>query len=154
MKMKSAKEKARKGRKKRTDAISVKPECEVEQETVAEEDDYTNGDDLKILIKEEPHTLEISEHHSGDTSSYFETKFDSVKDGDDPHRRLKVECDSDQEPEYEFTDAAVKEESDSWLKEEHQSEEEVEEEVEDAEDEANIQEDSEEGEEICTGTSL
>lgn len=159
MKMKSAKKKsllnkAKKGEKQHN-AVIVKTEYEAQLDGEVEEDvkeGYTNGDGLNIQIKEEPHSLEISEEHRGDTSSCFDTKPDSLTFRPDVHLQqghLKDEPDSDRQPEYEFTaeyEAAVKEESDSWIKEERDIEEE-------AENAGNIQEDYGEEEEICTGRS-
>lgn len=147
--MKSAKKKsllhkAKRG-EKRHDAVTVKTECEAELDGEVQEEDvkegYINGDGLNIQIKEEPHSQEISEEHGeGDTACCFDTKPDTgTLKADLEH--LKDEPDSDPQPEFELTagyEAAVKEESNSWIKEE-------------AEDGANIQEDDGEQEQVCTG---
>lgn len=157
--MKSAKKKsllnkAKRGEKQH-DAVTVKTEYEAQLDGEGEEDvkeGYINGDGLNIQIKEEPHSQEISEEYrEEDTSSGFDTKPDtgSLKpDIDHQQGHLKEEPDSDPQPESEVTagyQAAVKEESDSWIKEERDCAEE------EAEDAANIQEDNGEQEQICTG---
>lgn len=154
MKMKSAKKKALLNRAKvgerQHDVAIVKPEKESELDGLVEEDSsevYTNGDGLSIRIKEEPHAQEICEEHSGDASSCLDTKPDTVTSRSDDHHQeghVKDERDSDRQAEYEFTGAAVKEESGSWIKEERDSEEE-------AEDADNIREDYGDGEEVYTG---
>lgn len=158
--MKSAKKKsllnkAKRGEKQH-DAVTVKTEYEAQLEGEMEEDvkeGYTNGEGLNIQIKEEPHSQEIGEEHrGGDASSCFDTKPDTVTFRPDVHHQhghVKDEPDSDHQPEYEFTagyEAAVKEESDSWIKEERDCEQE-------AEDAGNIQEGNGEEEEVCTGRS-
>lgn len=158
--MKSAKKKsllnkAKRGEKQH-DAVTVKTEYEAQLEGEMEEDvkeGYTNGDGLNIQIKEEPHSQEIGEEHrGGDASSCFDTKPDTVTFRPDVHHQhghVKDEPDSDHQPEYEFTagyEAAVKEESDSWIKEERDCEQE-------AEDAGNIQEGNGEEEEVCTESS-
>lgn len=86
------------------------------------------------------HERSISEEHDGDSSGGVDTKPDVVAlglDGDHRQGDLKEEGDS------EFTEAVVKEESESWLKEERDDEQEA------ADD---IQGDYGEGkEEVCTG---
>lgn len=158
--MKSAKKKsllnkAKRGEKQH-DAVTVKTEYEAQLEGEMEEDvkeGYTNGEGLNIQIKEEPHSQEIGEEHrGGDASSCFDTKPDTVAFRPDVHHQhghVKDEPDSDHQPEYEFTagyEAAVKEESDSWIKEERDCEQE-------AEDAGNIQEGNGEEEEVCTESS-
>lgn len=128
--------------------ITVK--TEMDQEMDEKEEEYTNGDDLNILIKEEPHSPEICHQHGEDASSCSAANPATRRDGLHLQEHTKQECDS----ESEYT--AVKEEeeeeeSDSWIKEEILSENEAEEE---AEDSSNIQDElEEEEEEACTGTS-
>jgi len=154
MKIKSVKEKCLLNRAKKgetpPDVDGVKAEHMLEPEEEEEDDDeeeeegsgeaYTNGGGLNIQIKEEPFSLEISEEHDGDSSGGVDTKPDVVAlglDGDHRQGDLKEEGDS------EFTEAVVKEESESWLKEERDDEQEA------ADD---IQGDYGEGkEEVCTG---
>lgn len=120
-KRKSLRNKAKRG-EKQLNVVTVKTESELEE---GSHEVYINGDGLNIEIKEEPHSPEISEEHNGDLSSCSDTKPDTVTYRSDvPHQQahIKEECDSDNQPEYEFTEAAVKEESESWIKEERDSE--------------------------------
>ncbi|XP_022620390.1 gastrula zinc finger protein XlCGF57.1-like [Seriola dumerili] len=152
MKMKSAKKKsllneAKRGERQH-DVGAVKTEDELELDGEAEEGSrevYTNGDGLSIHIKEEPHAKEICGEYNEDASSCPDTKPDNVTSRSDVHHQrvhIKDECDSGHQPEYEFTQTAVKEESESWIKEDRDSEE-----------EAETQEDYGEGEEVCTESS-
>lgn len=141
MKMKSAMTKE-KELEEEYNAITVKTEWDSEQQSSStEEDEDSNeeqaadGFDLNVLIKEEPHLLEISEDYCEDTSSCLDT------DGFHPEGDVKVESDSD--------GAAVKEEAESWFKEERGSED-----GEEEEDLRNIQEEFEEGEGVCTGIGM
>lgn len=147
IKMKAAKKQARRGENP-ADEITVKTEYEPEQEAEGDEGGsqyvYTNGDGLNIQIKEEPDSQEISEEHSRDTSSYSDINGDTVTSGSDCQGHIKDECNYDHCSEYDFTEAAVKEESDSWIKEEGDSDEEV-------DDAGDIQDEFEE-EEVCTGS--
>lgn len=136
------------------DAVTVKTEHQSELDGDAEQGSnevYTNGDGLSIQIKEEPHSQEISEEYSDrDTSSCLDTKPDTVTSKSNVHHQqghIKDECDSDHQSEYEFTGAAVKEESESWIKEDRDRKEE-------AEDPGNIQGDHGGGEEFCKGRKL
>lgn len=155
MKIKSAKKsllsKAKRGGKQH-DVVRVKAESELELQGEAEEA-YTNRGGLNIQIKEEPHSQEISEEHNVDSSSCLDTKPETVASRSAVHHQqgpIKDECDSDLQPEYDFTEAAVKEESELWVKEERDSW--IKEER-DREQEAsgNIQEEN--GEEVGTGRS-
>lgn len=146
MKMKSAKKKSLRNKAKRGekqhDMVIVKTESELEE---GSDQVYTNGDGFNIQIKEEPHSQEISGGHSGDPTSCADTKPDTVTSRSDVQHQqahVKEECESDHQPEYEF--AAVKEESESWIKEERGGEEE-------AGDAGNLQEDYEEEQQVCTG---
>lgn len=145
-KKKSLRNKAKRG-EKQPDEVTVKTECESEE---GSHEVYTNGDGLNIQIKEEPHSQEISEESKGDSpSSCVDTKPDTVTPGSDVHLQqghIKDEHDSDHQLEYEFTEAAVKEEAESVIKEERDREEE-------ADDAGNIKKDGGEGEEVCTGMS-
>lgn len=146
MKMKSVKKKSLLNKAKRGERqhglVIVKTENQSELNGEVEEGSsevYSNGDGLNVQIKEEPHAQEICGEHNGDTSSCPDTKPDTVtlrSDVHHPQGHIKEECDSDHQPEYEFTGAAFKEES---IKEERDCEEE-------AEDVGNMQE-----EEVCTG---
>lgn len=129
---KSLKNKPKKGEKQQEDVVKVKTESELEEEEEGFNEVYINGDGLNIQIKEEPHSQEISVEHNGDPSSCSDTKADTETSRPDFHHQhqqghIKEECDSDHLPEYDFTEAAVKEESESWIKEEKDSEEEAEE---------------------------
>ncbi|XP_026173706.1 gastrula zinc finger protein XlCGF57.1 isoform X2 [Mastacembelus armatus] len=104
------------------DVDIVKSENESEPTHELKEDSSetnTNGDGLNIQIKEEPHCQEISEWQDGD-SGCTDTKPDTGTLG-----HIKDECDCDHQPEYEFTKAAVKEESESWIKQDRADEEEA-----------------------------
>lgn len=132
--------------------ITVKTESDSEQQTSCTEEDEdsneehtTNGCDLNVLIKEEPHLLEIGEDYCEDTSSCLDTEPDAVTDGYHPEGHVKVESDFDLPFDCDSDGAPVKEEeTESWFKEERGSEEEE-------EDPGNIQEEFEEGEGVCTG---
>lgn len=133
--------------------VIVKTENELELDGDAEKGSsevYTNGDGLNIQIKEEPHSQEISEEYSDrDASSCSDTKLETVTSRTEVHHqlgRVKDECDSDHQSEYELGGAAVKQESESWIKEDRDSEDE-------AEDPGKIQGGDEEGEELSTGRS-
>lgn len=138
--MKSAKKKSLRKQtkteeKQQDHMIIVKTESEHENGI------HMNGDGLDIQIKEEPYSHEISEEHNGDSSGCSDTKPDTVtltSDIHDEQAHIKEECDSDHQPEYEFTEAAVKEESEPWIKEEEG----------DSEEEAV---EAEENEGVCTG---
>ncbi len=132
MKMKSAKKssqiKPKKGDKQK-DVLIVKTESELEEGLP---EVYINGDGLSIQVKEEPHSQEISVELNGDPPSSPDTKPDVVTPRSDVYHQykqahIKEECDSDHLPEYEFFEAAVKEESESWIKEERDGYEEAEE---------------------------
>lgn len=134
------------------DVVIVKTENEFELDGDAEKgfsELYTNGDGLNIQIKEEPQSEEISEENSDrDTSSCSDSKPEPVTSRSDLHHQqshIKAESDSDRESEYELSGAAVKQEAESWIKEDRDSEDE-------AEDPGKMQGDNEEGEELCTGT--
>lgn len=116
-KKKSPRNKARRG-EKQEDVDTVKTEPESEE---ASRDVCIDTDGLNIQIKEEPDSQDFSEEHNEDT------KPDTLASRSGVH--IKEESDSDHKPEYEFTEAAVKEEPESWIKEERDSEEEAEEEV-------------------------
>lgn len=118
-------------------AVQVKAECEPGEV-------HTNGDGLGIQIKEEPLPREIGERHDGDSSSCSDAKPDTATPGSGV--RVKDEWDSEPRPRCELGEAAVKEESEPWIKEEGGREEE-------AGDAGNIQEDGGEGEQVCTGRS-
>lgn len=131
--------------------VTVKTENELELDGDAENGSSevcTNGDGLNIQIKEEPHSQEISEEYSDrDTSSCLDTKLETVTSRSEVHHQqghVKDECDSDHQSEYELGGVAVKQESEPWIKEDRDSED-------DAEDSGKIQGDNEEGEELCTG---
>lgn len=120
------------------DGLIIKTESELEEDS---QEVNASGDGLNIQIKEEPHSQEIGEEqqHNGDSSSCSDTKPDTVASWSGVHHHqalVKDECDSDHQPHNEFTETAVKEESESWIKEERDGEEEA-----------------EEGEGICTGSS-
>ena len=144
MKMKSAKKKSfrnkAKTEEKLLDVVVVKTESELEE---GSHEVYMNGDDLNIQIKEEPDSQDISEEHNGDTSSCFDTNEPDTVMSDVHYQQALIkeeeECDSDHQPEYEFSEAAVKEESESWIKEEREDEDE---------------EEAEEREELCTGRGV
>lgn len=142
--MKSTKGEA-KTEETQSDAVTIKAEHKLEQGSDGEEgfsEVYTNGHGLNIQIKEEPHSQEISEEHSEDTE---DTKPDTITDAYISQGHIKEEFDSCHPPHYEFTEAAVKEEPESWVKEERESEEEV-------EDASSAREGFEEGvEEACRG---
>lgn len=144
MKMKSTKGEA-KTEETQSDAVTIKAEHKLEQGSDGEEgfsEVYTNGHGLNIQIKEEPHLQEISEEHSEGTE---DTKPDTITDAYISQGHIKEEFDSYHPPHYEFTEAAVKEEPESWVKEERESEEEV-------EDASSAREGFEEGEEeACRG---
>lgn len=146
MKMKSAKKKSLLNNAKTAEKQDGEYELKLEEDSY---EVYTNGGGLNILIKEEPLSQEISEEQNGDSSSscLLDTKPDiTVASWSDVHYQqglIKDECDSDHQPEYEFTETAVKEETESWIKEERDCEEEA---------ASNIQEDYGEGEEVCTAT--
>uniref|UniRef100_A0A3Q0RPI1 C2H2-type domain-containing protein n=1 Tax=Amphilophus citrinellus TaxID=61819 RepID=A0A3Q0RPI1_AMPCI len=109
MKMKSAKGEA-KIEERQSDAITVKAEHKLEQGSDGEEgfsQVYTNGHGLIVQIKEEPHSQEISEEHSGDTANCLDTKPDTITDAHLSQGRIKDEFDSDHPAQYEFTEAAV-----------------------------------------------
>lgn len=146
MKMKSEEE-TETGEEERYDVITVKAECKSEQETTEEDEDsydeeYTiNGDDLNILIKEEPQSWEIDEDNCE------KIKLDAGSVCQDLEGQIKVElgCGSDDLLDHdESSGAAVKDETESWVKEETQSEEDVD----------NMEEDLEEGDVVSTGTRL
>ncbi|KAA8591708.1 hypothetical protein FQN60_017082 [Etheostoma spectabile] len=146
MKIKSAKKsllsKAKRGGKQH-DVVKVKTESELELQGEVEE--YTNRGALNIQIKEEPHSQEISEGHNVDSSSCLDTKPETVASRSDGHHQqkpIKDEWDSDPHPEYDFTETNVKEESELWIKEERDSEQEA---------SGNIQEEN--GEKVCTESS-
>ncbi|TNN89230.1 Zinc finger protein 624 [Liparis tanakae] len=150
MKIKSVKKKCLLKRAKRggtpPDVDGVKAEHMLEP--VEEEDDddeeeegsgeaHTNGSGLNIQIKEEPFSLEISEEHDG-----VDTKPDVVAlrlDVDHRQGDLKEERDS------EVTEAVVKEESESWVKEERDDEQEAADNIQGAYGEGK--------EEVCTESS-
>ena len=117
----------------------------VKTESEHENGIHMNGVGLDIQIKEEPYSHEISEEHNGDSSGCSDTKPDTVtltSDIHDEQAHIKEEC--DHQPEYEFTEAAVKEESEPWIKEEEgDSEEEA--------VEAEENEEADENEGVCTG---
>lgn len=135
------------------DVITVKTECKSEQDTTEEDDDdsydeeYTiNGEDLNILIKEEPQSREIDE------DNYVKIKLDAGSVCQDLEGQIKVELGSSNDDLLEYDEsggAGVKNETESWVKEETQSEDEAEE-----EDVDNIEDDFEEGEVDSTGTNL
>lgn len=131
-----------------SDAVTIKAEYKLEQGSDGEEgfsEVYTNGHGLNIQIKEEPHSQEISEEHSEGTEDCLDTKPDTITDAYISQGHIKEEFDSYHSPHYEFTEAAVKEEPESWVKEERESEEEV-------EDASSAREGFEEGEEeACRG---
>lgn len=154
MKMKPAKKKSLRNKatrgEKQQDMVIVKTESELQE---GSNEAYTNGDGFNIQIKEEPHPQEISEEHGGDPTSCSDTKPDTLTSRSDvQHQQAHIkeeeeeECGSDRLPECESTGAAVKEESESWIKEERGGEEE-------GEDAGNLQGDYEEGQEGCTGRS-
>lgn len=127
------------------DVVKLKRENESEQD---DSEVYTNAHGLNIQIKEEPRSQEICEEHNDrDASRCLDTKPDTVASrSKDQHQQghVKDECDSDRS-EDEVTGAAVKEESESWIK--------VDEDIkEEPEDPDNIQEYNEEGDELCKGT--
>lgn len=131
-----------------SDAVTIKAEHKLEQGSDGEEgfsEVYTNGHGLNIQIKEEPHSQEISEEHSEGTEDCLDTKPDTITDAYISQGHIKEEFDSYHSPHYEFTEA-VKEEPESWVKEERESEEEV-------EDASSAREGFEEGEEeeACRG---
>lgn len=133
---------------KQLGGVIVKTENDAELDGDAEEV-YTNGDGLHVQIKEEPQSQEISEEHSDwDTSGCVDTKPDPDTARSDVDLQLgptKDEYDSDHQSQCELSGAAVKEESESWVKEEDRDSEE------EAEDPGKIQGDDEEGEAMCTG---
>lgn len=120
MKMKSAKKSLRNKTKtgeQQQDLVIVKTESELEE---GSHEVCIHGDGFNIQIKEEPHSQEIGEEHNEDPSSCSDTKPDIVTSGSEVHHQqehMKEECDSNH----------VKEESESWLKEERDSEGEAEE---------------------------
>lgn len=133
--------------------ITVKKESDSEQQTSSAEEDEdsneehtTNGCDLIVLIKEEPHLQEIGEDFCEDTSSCLDNEPDNVSDGNHPEGHVKVESDFDLPFDCDSDGAPVKEETESWFKEERESEEE-----DDDDDPGNIQEEFEEEEGVCTG---
>lgn len=121
MKMKPGKKKSLRNKAKRGEKLEdvdiAKTESELEE---GSHDVCINTDGLNIQIKEEPDSQDISEKYNEDAS---DAKPDTLASRSGVH--LKEE--SDHKPEYEFTEAAVKEESESWIKEERDSEEEAEE---------------------------
>ncbi|XP_062255929.1 oocyte zinc finger protein XlCOF6 isoform X2 [Platichthys flesus] len=151
--MKSSKKKSRLNKAKEEETqhyeVIVKSESEPGPDIEEEEagDVYTNGDGLSIRIKEEPNAQEICEEAGGDTSSSSGFRPDSVtslSDVEHPQGHVKEEGHSpDHQPQCELTGAAVKEEAESWIKEERDREEEA----------GDIQEDYEEGEEVSTESS-
>ena len=152
--MKATKKKSRLNKAKDEETphyeVIVKSENEPGPDSEAEAGGvYTNGDGLSIRIKEEPHAEEICEETGGDTSSCPGVRPDSETSWADvqhPQGHVKEECPSP-DHQCELTGAAVKEEAESWIKEERDSEEEEEEEA------GDIQEDYEEREEVSTGGS-
>lgn len=144
--MKSA-EKKETGGEEAYDTITVKTERQLEQETAEDDEgssdeEYTiNGDDLNILIKEEPESWEIDE----DNCVKITLDDDTVSQDPQEHIKDEFSCSYDDLLEYESSEAAVKEETESFIKE-SPSEEEAEE-----EDADNIEDDFEEDEVIPTG---
>ncbi|MEQ2222983.1 hypothetical protein ILYODFUR_032105 [Ilyodon furcidens] len=137
--------------------ITVKTESDPEQQTSSTEEDEdsneehtTNGCDLNVLIKEEPHLLEIGEDYCEDTSSCLDTESEALTDRYHPEGLVKTESDFDLPFVCDSDGAPVKEEADSWFKEERESEEEPEDGEED-DDLGNLQEEFEEEEGVCTG---
>lgn len=113
MKRKSARQRASRHRTKRgeqqRDVLVVKTESEAE-------DACTHADGFDIQIKEEPHAQEIGEEHNGDPSCCpdLDTATAEVLH---QQEHVKVECD----------EHLIKEEPESWVKEEQGNEEEQEE---------------------------
>ncbi|XP_068615131.1 gastrula zinc finger protein XlCGF57.1-like [Brachionichthys hirsutus] len=98
----------------------IKTECDFRDEY---HEVHIHEDCLDIPIKEEPHLQLISEENNGDSSSCSDTKPQtgtSTPDIQDQQVNVKEECYSDHQPEYEST--AVKEESESWIKDEDEEE--------------------------------
>ncbi|KAF3839322.1 hypothetical protein F7725_018039, partial [Dissostichus mawsoni] len=115
MKMKSTKKKSLQNKAKRGekqhDVLVVKTECEPEEEV-----HLTNGAGLTIQIKEEPLSQEISEEHNEPSSCCSDTKDGTEACRPDVQQHIKEECDSEHHPD--LTEAAVKEEPESGIKEE------------------------------------
>lgn len=109
-KKKSLQNKAKRGEKQH-DVLVVKTECEPEEEV-----SLTNGAGLIIQIKEEPLSLEISEEHNGPSSCCSDTKDGTEACRPDVQQHIKEESDSEHHPD--LTEAAVKEEPESGIKEE------------------------------------
>lgn len=111
MKRKSAKQKASRHRTKKgeqqRDVVVVKTESEAV-------DVCTHADVFDIQIKEEPRAQEIGEEHNGDPSCCPDV---DTATAEVLHQQIKVECD----------EHLIKEEPESWVKEEQDSEEEQEE---------------------------
>lgn len=130
--------------------VKLKTENEFELDGDASEDSsevYTNG--LHIQIKEEPYSQKISqEPDDWDTSSCLDTKPHTVtfRSDDVQHQELRIkdECDSDHQSEYDLSETSVKEEEELWIKEDRDSEE-------DGENPHNLHGVNEEAEEVCTG---
>lgn len=108
MKRKSARQKASRHRTKRgeqqRDVVVVKTESEAE-------DVCTHADGFDIQIKEEPHAQEIGEERNGDPDT-------ATAEVLHEQEHVKVECD----------EQLIKEEPESWVKEERDSGDEEEEE--------------------------
>ncbi|XP_054637588.1 oocyte zinc finger protein XlCOF6 [Dunckerocampus dactyliophorus] len=134
------------------DVVTVKCENDVLQSFNEEDGDSgeycTNGEELDIRIKEEPHSLEITEVYCGATLSYLGSQPEGGDDGtpstDGPHHHLQglVKVEPDLQHGCEFSaeyNVAVKEES-------------LPKEEEDSHDRDNIEEE-EDGEEVCTESS-
>lgn len=97
----------RRGTTRQGDLLIVKTESQVQLDDKEANQANSNGLDPNIQIKEEPDLHAISEEHNGDISSL----------------NIKDEPDSDPQPECEFSNAAVKSESEASVKEEDEGEE-------------------------------
>ncbi|MEQ2166317.1 hypothetical protein GOODEAATRI_026731, partial [Goodea atripinnis] len=100
--------------------ITVKTESDPEQQTSSTEEDEdsneehtTNGCDLNVLIKEEPHLLVIGEDYCEDTSSCLDTESEALTDRYHPEGLVKTESDFDLPFVCDSDGAPVKEEADS-----------------------------------------
>lgn len=107
--MKSAKKEHSKTEEQHQDLLTVKAEAESEEALKV----CVGEDGFNVQIKEEPHSQEIGEEHSGDTSDCKSGTVTSESDIHQPEEYMKEERHL----------IHVKEEDELWLKEERDSEE-------------------------------